>query len=190
MLRIRYYICDILSTLKNKILVFTLAVIMLVGNLFHYPFYLFALNKVKCEMQHELLNSVSADEKTVDLYFSTADFKKASMDEHEMCLDGKWYDIVSVAKAKDGRVTVKCLADNDESVLRSWLKKVTDENTDTNSPNKNGKHSSFTAASDFLPAEYGQLSIHSLASSKISYSSALTVILNGHTSLPELPPRA
>jgi hypothetical protein len=174
-----------------KIVAFTLAVTLLVGNLFHYPFYLFALNKIKSEMQHEILHSVSATDKTVDFNFSAQEFKNVKMNDEEICLGGNWYDIVSVAKSNDGKVNIKCLADNEESILQSWIKKVVNDNSDnsTSPSGKSGKNS-ISSSNDFIPVDAKhEIAAVSVSATLIS-NSPLAGILSGHTSRPELPPRA
>lgn len=175
-----------------RIVAFSLAVALLIGNLFHYPFYLFALNKIKSEMQHELLNTVSASEKTIDFNFSSANFKNARINDKEICLNGSWYDIVSIDNSNKGQISVKCLADNDESILQSWIKKVVNENSENSTtPNgKSGKSSHLTNTNDFIPVD----TKHEIAAVSVSATlitnSPLVGILPGHASRPELPPRA
>ena len=189
----RYYICNVVKIKRTyRIIAFSLAVTLLVGNLFHYPFYLFALEKVKSEMQHELLNKVSSSDRIVEFDFASGDFRNAKINESEICLNGNWYDIVSAIKKNDGSVSVKCLADNDESILQSWIKKVVNDNSDnsTTPSGKSGKNSQPGTSNDFIPVDTKQNIAAVSVSAPLMSESLLAVVLSGHSSRPELPPRA
>jgi hypothetical protein len=179
------------NTRAHRISILFLAVIMLLGNIVHYPFYLFALNKVKNEMAHEVLNvSPSDSEKAITLHFSKKDYLLSHVDDSELNLNGNWYDIISTGISSNGTVTVKCLADSNESLLASWLKKVNEENSE-NPSGKNGKHAQVASAFDFIPATENYVNISRSTSflKIVSFYSPVN-IHSGHTSLPELPPRA
>ena len=172
----------------HKIPILFLAILMLAGNVVHYPFYLFAINEVKKEMQHEILNMPSDSDQAVTLYFSKKDFDMAHVEDSELCANGNWYDIISVSKSADGKIAVKCLSDSKEIILTAWLKKVNEENAE-NPYGKSGKHSQLNTVCDAIPIEKDHVIFSPSFSAMLSFHYPVN-IQTGFSSLPEIPPRA
>jgi hypothetical protein len=143
--------------------------------------------EVKAEMQRELLGAEgSADAITITL--TAVEFHASLVDDHELNLGGHWYDIISTKKSSDGRISIKCFADEKESLLRAWMDHASD-NHDAGSA-KGSKRVKVSGASDYLAGEIGPLLIIApgIPESPLADNSSRECF--GHITLPEIPPRA
>lgn len=160
----------------------SLAALLLVGNLMQFSFYAFALDHIKHEMQRELF---TAQNDLTTLEFNAADFSKVSVNGGELCVNGSWFDISSIVSA-NGKVKVKCLADNDESLINSWMKKVVNDHSSDNGKQKN----TLSANAEYIPAHGCSIASNEFTLVNESLKSVVSDEISGFQSLPELPPRA
>lgn len=179
-----------MKSISARITIVFFAALFLCGSLLNYPFYRFALGEIKDEMHREVTGSSAASAGAVTLSFTADEFRKVSRGDDEMCVNGSWYDIICSATS-NGKTVVSCLRDNDESMLQSWMKKVTDDNSNaSNMPGKNGKFISFSISADYLPSAHSLFAFVVPGQSIRLHSSSFAVAGNGHRSIPEVPPRA
>ncbi|HEU4716906.1 MAG TPA: hypothetical protein VFU15_03705 [Bacteroidia bacterium] len=162
--------------------------LFLCGSLLNYPFYRFALNEVKNEMAKEVDRaSLAASPDLVKMVFTASEWKKLAGDENEFSVNGNWYDVVSASRAADGGVTVKCLRDSRESLLNSWLKKVT---ADNGAPANDNGHKNVKSgfSGDYLLSDVLVPVNVSSAGERIAAANSFP-LSNGYLGLPEVPPR-
>lgn len=179
-----------MNTLSTRIVIVALAVIFLCGNLLNYPFYRFAVSQAKAEMRRELFG-LTAEERqaAITLTFTQEEYRKALVEENELRVNGNMYDVIS-ASVKEGKVIVCCFSDGKENVLNAWMNKVSKEDGQQNVPGKSSKQLKLAFSADFVPAAIDSPMMNSTVSSAVVSAFSPAVVLNGHQSLPELPPRA
>jgi hypothetical protein len=179
------------NKLSARITILFLAALFLCGNLLHYPFYRFAVAQAKAEIRREMFGPNAEEAKSaVMLTFTAQEFERYAVEEHELNVNGQWYDIISSETAADGTVKVKCFSDTKESLLQAWFERVNDENSsDHGAPVKNAKHAK-QAMADCLTLDFYDLVINEAPSIPVGSSSFVLDLSNGHTNQPELPPRA
>lgn len=86
-----------------------------------YIYFVVQLKQVRQEMRSQLRNLPTEE---LDLLTLTPEeFQKARVDEHEVKVDGKMYDIARVEK-RDNTILVYCLHDAAEDNLFAFLNKI------------------------------------------------------------------
>lgn len=180
-----------MKSIPTRIAVLALAVLFLCGNLLSYPFYRFALSQAKAEIHRELFGLSEQEAKQAQVFSLTAsDFEKYSEDGNELCINGNWYDIISTSRSEDGKVLVNCFSDKKESLLHAWLNRSVNDNGNPAAPVKGGKQMKLAFSGDYMPVQPASLDLSAAAGLSFGISSFSAPVSGGHTSLPEMPPRA
>lgn len=179
----------------NHIIILFLAVLFLAGNLLNYPFYRFAIHHAKQEMRRELFGVLSHEEKSeaMEMTLSRSEYQRSLVDDgRELRINGEMYDIIQTTDLADGSVIVSCFHDKKEGLVHSWMKKVTNENSDHSpaSSGKNGKLLKLSVSTDYLPSVLSRIAANNYVSVKLSYSCYDAGLCAGYQNLYQLPPKA
>jgi hypothetical protein len=86
-----------------------------------YIYFVVQLKQVRHEMRNQLRN-LPAEELEL-LTLTPEEFQNAKVEEHEVKVDGKMYDIARVEK-REGKILVYCLHDAAEDNLFAFLNKI------------------------------------------------------------------
>lgn len=181
-----------MKSIPTRIAVLALAMLFLCGNLLSYPFYRFALSQAKAEIHRELFGLSEQDLKQAQVFsFTDSEFEKYSEDGNELCMNGNWYDIISTGRSADGKMLVKCFSDKKESLLHAWLNRSVNDDGSLAAPVKGGKQMKLAFSGDYMPVQAASLGFSAAAAGLSFGSSSFSApVSGGHSSLPEMPPRA
>ena len=168
--------------MSKKMQAILILAIMFVNGAGFYIYYAAQLWQIQKEMRATL--NGKQDNQLVVLQLSYADYQKSKVEEHEINVVGKMYDVAKAVSQGDS-IIVYCLHDHDEDILLAILKEVVD-------PSSHDKSDLFHSITQLISITYispGTYTYHPLLSA-ISCKTMTLYIFSIITfqSLPETPP--
>jgi len=145
-----------------------------------YVYFIARLSSIRLEMREQL--RTLPDHELTLLTLSESDFKKAQVDDHEVKVDGKMYDIARIETRK-GKVFVFAKHDEAEDNLLSFVQEILNRSANDKKPVPNQVIQLLTLDFVLIENEFPQNS-----SVYIRHASVYVRAFYGNPSLIDAPP--
>jgi len=125
------------SNKLKKFIAYILLTLFLYNLVGYYPAFILMRKLVKEEMELRIKNPNNKDELTEFIFTQTEYDNLSRPGSKEIIVQGQLYDIVDQKADDKGNISVYCINDKKETILRANLEEQIEKNSGTTTPSKN-----------------------------------------------------